>query len=162
MTSYTDVTIIVLDVNDEPPKFPASSMYRFEVSENEPAGTEVGSVSVTDNDLAPFNKCRFALMSTQYTGNHILPDTAEPFSIQPETGLIVTSHELDREKQPEYQLVVIATDVNKPDLSSTTTVTVIVGDVDDNRPVFVFPCPADSTIRLTTWQVGAYCCILHL
>lgn len=125
--------------------------------ENEPAGTSIGTVSATDADQAPFNKFSFELMSTHFTRGPVTSDAADPFTIDPDTGQIVTSHELDREKQAEYQLVVIATDVMKTELSSTTIVNVSVRDVNDNRPMFIFPSSEDSTIRLNTWQVIITC-----
>jgi len=149
MTSYSDVIIHVLDVNDEPPRFPPTTIYRFDVTENQPAGTEVGSVSATDNDNEPFNKFIYALVPKQLN-----VDEVEPFNIESGTGRISTTRQLDREQQTEHRVVVIATDVMKSELSSTTTVTIYVRDVNDNLPAFVFPSVVDSTIKLMTWQVN--------
>lgn len=59
------------------------------------------------------------------------------FSINPATGLIITSSLLDREARASYQLLVVAMDGGQPTpLSSSATVSVVVADVNDNPPRF--------------------------
>ena len=61
------------------------------------------------------------------------------FRIDSNTGVINTRRRLDRESQELYHLQVEARDKGTPSLSSTTRVTVIVEDVNDNAPVFRKP-----------------------
>lgn len=154
LTSYADVIIQVQDVNDEPPRFPSSAVYRFDVAENQPAATEIGMVSATDDDQPPFNKFNFQLSTVETSLEQHSSEGLLPFIIESGTGRILTTGELDREEQAEYKLIVTAADSLKPFLSSTTTVTVVVHDINDNRPVFLFPSEDESTIRLITWQVN--------
>ncbi|XP_004875614.1 protocadherin gamma-B2-like, partial [Heterocephalus glaber] len=49
---------------------------------------------------------------------------------------LVTDGPLDREKTAEYNVTVTATDKGKPPLSSSASVTLHIGDVNDNAPVF--------------------------
>ncbi|XP_058398633.1 protocadherin gamma-B2 isoform X14 [Diceros bicornis minor] len=49
---------------------------------------------------------------------------------------LVTDGALDREQTPEYNVTITATDRGKPPLSSSRSVTLHVGDVNDNAPVF--------------------------
>ncbi|KAA0709827.1 Protocadherin Fat 4 FAT tumor suppressor -like protein 4 [Triplophysa tibetana] len=59
------------------------------------------------------------------------------FSINPSTGLIITSSRLDRETRASYVLLVVAVDGGQPTpLSSSASVSVVVSDVNDNPPRF--------------------------
>ena len=58
------------------------------------------------------------------------------FKIDPESGEIRTSRALDFESEPTHKLLVTAKD-NAPDSRfGTASVTVLVGDVQDEKPVF--------------------------
>ena len=46
---------------------------------------------------------------------------------------------LDYETDPQYSLFIEAADGGVPSLMSTTTVTILVTDVNDNPPVFTNP-----------------------
>ena len=52
---------------------------------------------------------------------------------------VKTNRLLDREKMDIYYFTVVARDGGSPALSSTTTVTIHVDDVNDNTPFFVYP-----------------------
>ncbi|KAK7926355.1 hypothetical protein WMY93_008665 [Mugilogobius chulae] len=50
LSGSTTVTIVITDVNDNPPRFP-QKMYQFTVSEGAAVGTPVGQVMATDADM---------------------------------------------------------------------------------------------------------------
>ncbi|CAB1315546.1 unnamed protein product [Coregonus sp. 'balchen'] len=50
LSGSTTVTIVITDVNDNPPRFP-QKMYQFSVSEGAAVGTPVGRVIATDADM---------------------------------------------------------------------------------------------------------------
>ncbi|KPP77479.1 hypothetical protein Z043_103096, partial [Scleropages formosus] len=50
LSGSTTVTIVITDVNDNPPRFP-QKMYQFSVSESAAVGTPVGRVMATDADM---------------------------------------------------------------------------------------------------------------
>jgi hypothetical protein len=52
-------------------------------------------------------------------------------------GVLTVIRTLDRETTSEYQLNISATDHGVPSLSSVTSLTIRVFDVNDNPPVFV-------------------------
>ncbi|VEL17724.1 unnamed protein product [Protopolystoma xenopodis] len=57
-------------------------------------------------------------------------------------GYIQTKHPLDREAKAAYNLTVLATDSPRETsrrLTATAQVVVIVQDINDNQPVFVYP-----------------------
>ena len=75
--------------------------YRFSVREEIAAGADVGSVSATDDD--PYSQFTFAIGETE-------PGNA-PFEINPSTGKITTTDELDYETTASYTLKLIVTDL---------------------------------------------------
>jgi protocadherin Fat 1/2/3 len=67
-----------------------------------------------------------------------LADSADGFfSIDSSSGIIILEQSLDREQQSSYNISVQATDQSPgQSLSSFTTVTITVLDINDNPPVF--------------------------
>lgn len=61
---------------------------------------------------------------------------ADLLKINPNSGVIQTAKELDREKLSSIRLNVIASDKGLPRMSSTASVEVVILDVNDNAPVF--------------------------
>ncbi|CAH2253629.1 protocadherin Fat 4-like [Pelobates cultripes] len=99
-----------------------NSHYNFSVPEDRPAGTEVGIV-----------KTIIGNRGTSLT--YFLKTYLEIFSIT-NKGQIITRVMLDRESQNRYNVIVEATDSQEPPSTAATMVTVIVIDVNDNRPIF--------------------------
>ena len=62
-------------------------------------------------------------------------NSEERFQIDPNSGVIELRKNLDRETTDMYSLVVQATDLGAPDLSSTAVVNVTILDVNDNAPL---------------------------
>ncbi|KAI3351199.1 hypothetical protein L3Q82_005754 [Scortum barcoo] len=77
-----------------------------------------------------------------------------------EDAEIVVDGSLDRETRAQYNVTIVATDEGTLPLSSTSTVTVHVSDVNDNKPRFAEPqrqekssaCSLLTTRRLKTFQ----------
>jgi protocadherin delta 1 len=137
------VTVDVVDTNDEPPRFELST-YRFVTFEEQPYGTEVGTVVAIDNDAAPFNALFYTLHSAD-------DDVVNSFEIrQPDRGKITVRRALDRERRASYNMVVIATESVEPRRSASVNVTVIVADVNDNSPRFLIPSTNDENIYVST------------
>ncbi|KAI6660904.1 Lefftyrin [Oopsacas minuta] len=121
-------TILVVFPNDNTPLFDSPS-YTFSILENSAAQTPVGSVIATDGDdpTSPQGQIEYSLIGFE-----------TQFSINTETGLIRSNLVLDREAKPDYLLTVVVTD--KPPFlpkSSTVSVTVLVGDENDNHPQII-------------------------
>ena len=129
-------TIRVLDVNDNAPSFPASNYYRT-LHENVTIGSHVINLTATDPD------------STQYTSIRYLLVQANPhFSLNQDTGEIVTASSLDWETQPVYYLILRAYD-GFGMYSENVNLTVSVVDVNDEIPQFIgspflFSVPEDA------------------
>ncbi|XP_065601880.1 protocadherin-16 [Cyrtonyx montezumae] len=115
------LSILVLDVNDEAPTFEKPE-YEAHVTENLPAGSPVLQVLATDRDLGANGQVTYGGLS------------GGPFSIHPQTGLIVTTRPLDREEQEQHILMVYARDGGLPPNLSKATVRITVRDENDHAP----------------------------
>ncbi|XP_057327714.1 cadherin-89D isoform X4 [Microplitis mediator] len=125
------VTIVVDDVNDNPPIFDMEK-YQGHLPENSVSGTEVildHRVSVHDADEVVNSNFNLTLEG----------DASDLFSIDSTTGRVFFtghgSHLLDRENKSTYMLRIIASDdINK---KSTASLQINLDDVNDNPPTFV-------------------------
>jgi protocadherin-16/23 len=122
-TANCTVALRIIDSNDNAPQF-SKQHYLMTVSENSMPQTFVGKVIASDVDLTSKGHISFALDN---------PTNAE-FAINKTTGSLTTLIKLDREAKAMYNFSVLAQD--EGGLNSTTKITVIVDDVNDNRPFF--------------------------
>ena len=110
------------------------SIFRGEVSENEPKGRTILIVTANDEDDSYENK------KVDYS--IVAGNDNNVFQISTDTsgkGELILVGKVDRERTPRYDLVVEATDRGDPPLSSTTAVEITVTDINDNAPVFSKP-----------------------
>ncbi|KAL3852704.1 hypothetical protein ACJMK2_016322, partial [Sinanodonta woodiana] len=132
LSAYANLTISIADMNDITPTF-ASNSYSVSVLDNIDIGTSVLSVLVTDADsevnsqitLMIDNLTTMGLLAYQYFG--VNSSTSTIFLKQHIRSYIMTS----------VTFSLIATDAGTPPLSSSTTVTINISDVNDNPPIFV-------------------------
>ncbi|XP_020940578.1 protocadherin gamma-B2-like [Sus scrofa] len=126
LAAHCSVQVEILDENDCAPELIVTSVFT-PLPENSPPGTVVALIKTRDRDSGEngdvycqiLGKAEFVLKS--YSKNFYK---------------IVTERALDREEIPEYNITVMATDRGKPPLSSSTTITLHIADVNDNAPVF--------------------------
>ncbi|XP_054845620.1 protocadherin-23 [Eublepharis macularius] len=123
------LTIIVLDVNDEPPVF-SKALYQASTYENKDPGEVVIKIEATDKDSGTNSMLRY----------EILPGPGhEVFQINSDTGEITTTISLDREAQDIFTFKVLVRDSGSPFLSSRTSVIFRVLDENDHAPTFLLP-----------------------
>ena len=134
------VIINIEDVNDEKPKFNQPS-YIFSMSENEPSGTLIGSVSAMDWDGPNHNSFVYGFVSET--------SVAGTFLIDPSSGAITNQRPLDREMQTVHKFSVVAFDPKAPSMSGTASVIVNVVDKNDNNPEFYFPSRYNDTVYIS-------------
>uniref|UniRef100_A0A672H9V7 FAT atypical cadherin 3a n=1 Tax=Salarias fasciatus TaxID=181472 RepID=A0A672H9V7_SALFA len=131
-----DVEVRVLDLNDNKPAFDTTS-YETTVMEGMAVGTRVIQVQALDPDSGANGQVTYRLGELIQSDGDV--DTlVGTFSIDSNTGWISTHKDLDHETKPSYTFTVVASDLGETlSLSSTTTVTVAVSDVNDNPPKFM-------------------------
>uniref|UniRef100_A0A672HM05 Cadherin 24, type 2b n=1 Tax=Salarias fasciatus TaxID=181472 RepID=A0A672HM05_SALFA len=118
------IRVAVLDA-DEPPRF-SRARYHMDVSENCPPACTVGRVSAVDPDTGLTNNIRFSIDPQS--------DPEALFRIVPDTGLITTAMELDREREHWHNITVIATQRDNPGQVSRVLVAIETLDLNDNAP----------------------------
>lgn len=130
-SSSVNITIYVLDENDNQPKF-VKEVYEFSIKENRKANTFVGTVKAGDEDIGRNADIVYSL-----------GEDNDNFSIDPLMGTIHSKKPFDREyivkttNQAYYVFDVFATDNGLKKLQSKLSVRVNVLDENDNPPVFV-------------------------
>ena len=129
LSGTTVVTIRIQDANDHKPQFDPKE-YRASVPENAYPAYYVTTVNATDGDIG-FNA---AFEFTIVSGN-------EPYAfyIEPDTGRIMVSGELDFESKRSYTLQINVSDQGIPQLTTSELATVFITilDANDHPPVFV-------------------------
>ncbi|XP_077983801.1 protocadherin Fat 1-like isoform X2 [Glandiceps talaboti] len=124
--AFIDVTLVVIDVLDANDNSPIceQALYSELISESVAVGTYVLTVNAVDYDKDINAEITYQLLG----------DSDQAFSINPKTGVLTTSSQLDREVYPVYMLQVTATDGGGR--SCTTEVSISLSDVNDNPPQF--------------------------
>ncbi|CAL8277865.1 unnamed protein product [Lota lota] len=118
------IRVAVLDA-DEPPRF-SRTRYLMDVSENCPPACTVGRVSAVDPDTGLTNNIRFSIDPQS--------DPEALFRITPDSGLITTAMELDREREHWHNITIIATQRDNPSQVSRVLVAIETLDLNDNPP----------------------------
>ncbi|NXF89978.1 CDHR2 protein, partial [Eubucco bourcierii] len=128
--SSTYLSLTIRDVPNLDPWF-LSEPYSGSVPENCPLGTTVLTVTAVDRDTGVNDEIFYNITNTSV-----------PFVINAVTGTITVNGPLDREQLPseEILLEVIAREANLniygKEANASTLVTVLVTDVNDNKPQF--------------------------
>ncbi|XP_066555366.1 protocadherin Fat 3 isoform X3 [Amia ocellicauda] len=126
LASLVNVTITVLDINDNPPVFERRD-YLATVPEDVSLGTAVLTIYAASKDIGTNAEMYYSIRSGNEHGK---------FLIDPLTGTISISKNLDYEMCKDYFLTIEARDGGTPPLSAVTTVNINLTDVNDNAPVF--------------------------
>ncbi|KAL8616761.1 hypothetical protein ACOMHN_017798 [Nucella lapillus] len=129
LSSTAQVNLTLLDVNDNSPFFPPSSVLHIEVREDTILQYPVYIAQAVDRDAGLNGSVRYRLHN-----NH--PDGL--FDIDELSGEVYVRAEMDYERHHRYEVVIVAEDqgTSGGHLSSSMTLTVSVKDVNDNHPVF--------------------------
>ncbi|KAK0095053.1 hypothetical protein PV326_009357 [Microctonus aethiopoides] len=121
--------VVVLDVNDHSPEFSRSD-YTASVIENKRAGIFVAKPVAIDKDEGLNAKIRYSLLG----------ENIERFSVDPDTGKVVTLAPLDREQTSIYHLTLVAQDSSPTEpRAAAVNLTIFVKDLNDNAPKFSSP-----------------------
>ena len=121
-----NVTIAVLDINDNTPTFDLS-VYNGRVSENARLGTTILFFTAKDTDSGTNARLSYSIVSGNDQG---------AFNFTFTTGLLSVAGALDRETTASYNLTVQVADGGSPSLSSRVNAIITIDDENDNSPVF--------------------------
>uniref|UniRef100_A0A182QTF4 Fat-like cadherin-related tumor suppressor homolog n=1 Tax=Anopheles farauti TaxID=69004 RepID=A0A182QTF4_9DIPT len=124
-TATANISITVLDANDNPP-YCLKYRYREQLSEGARLGTYVVQVLANDMDEPANSRLRFYL-----TGNG-----AEDFNLDKDSGHLKTARKLDRETQSRYSLMAHVQDRDHPGWECSSQIELTLTDLNDNPPEF--------------------------
>lgn len=133
-TSKTNISITVLDANDNPP-YCLKYRYRETLSEGIHPGSSVLTVLANDIDEPQNARLRYYL-----TGNG-----SDEFSLDKETGQLKTARQLDREQQSKFFLTAHVQDRDHPGWECSSQIEITLSDLNDNSPQFT---PESYTVTL--------------
>ena len=142
-TVQATVTVNILPFNDHIPVFQGNPPFSTLLAENPPLGTTVFDIDALDDDQASYNEITYSISGGNEAGR---------FAIDPDSGIVTTTETIDREVQSMYVLDVVAgndipedDDSGSPSLSATTSLTIIITDINDNTPSLT---PSNITVIL--------------
>ncbi|XP_036404256.1 protocadherin alpha-8-like [Megalops cyprinoides] len=121
------ITVNVIDVNDNTPAF-SSSLFKVRVSENIPPGTSIITLNATDMDEGINSEILYSFVQ------HGNVNPMDIFSINQDTGEITTKADLDYEENAAFELRVQARDKGLPPRSTHCKLLIEVVDENDNPP----------------------------
>ncbi|XP_029703591.1 protocadherin beta-16-like isoform X6 [Takifugu rubripes] len=124
MSGTMQITVNVLDVNDNAPVF-TKSVYKATITENSPKGTSILTVSATDKDTGSNREISYAISNSKRR-------LSELFQIDRKTGDVILIGEIDYEKTKLFQIDIEA--IDNGGLSDSSKIIVDVTDVNDNSP----------------------------
>ncbi|KAK7922753.1 hypothetical protein WMY93_009655 [Mugilogobius chulae] len=159
-----NVTVIVLDSNDNKPVF-TQEVYEISVKENVEIGTVVIGLTATDADdgtngeiennvagtslfsvtAADKDKSENAEVSYSIARTGQEKDVALFLNVNAENGKITALKSFDFEILKSFQFQVVASDSGTPSLSSNVTVHVFILDQNDNAPVILYPVSSNGS-----------------
>ncbi|XP_058513422.1 cadherin-related family member 4-like [Ochotona princeps] len=135
------IWINIQNINDETPVFTYIPDQPINIYENLPVGTEMIKLTATDNDLGDSVHYEFI-------------GTPKEFSIHEDSGAVTVSYPLDYEDAdtPKYWVLYFRAYDNERMHSTTGTLTVILQDVNDNRPqcsqdIYVIELPENIPVE---------------
>ncbi|XP_060904183.1 protocadherin alpha-3-like [Labrus mixtus] len=122
-----NVTIIVLDSNDNRPMF-SQEIYQIEIEENVPVGTSIFRINATDPDEGTNGNVEYSLVKT------LKKRVSDIFEMDKITGEIKVKGVVDFEENEVYSLDVEASDKGTPPLTGECRVIIKIKDINDNPP----------------------------
>ncbi|XP_031645848.1 protocadherin gamma-C5-like [Oncorhynchus kisutch] len=126
----SQITITVLDVNDNIPVF-EKSVYKASIGENSAKGAFMVKLKATDKDDGQNGEVKYTF------GEHTPESVLSTFDIDTETGEIFLKGKLDYETAANFEIDITAKDKGIPEMEGHCSVQVEVVDLNDNAPEIV-------------------------
>ncbi|NXC16440.1 PCD23 protein, partial [Corythaeola cristata] len=134
--STAQLYLTVLDENDHNPLF-AKTRYQISVREDLEEGSAILNLFASDEDDGLNGKVLYSLVD----------DTFGAFAVDSVTGSIVTTKALDREAKSQYTFRAVASDCSTRLPRSSTVMTVLIQDMNDNVPKF-----SQTYYKASVWE----------
>ena len=149
-----EVTVDIIDANDNSPIFGQPNGYTFSIPESVSSSSVAGTVKATDADgTSPFNSITYSILNSAESEN---------ITINPSTGEVTVNSSIDYELVKNFDVVILATDGAMPDTYKRTkavSVRIDITDVNDNAPVFFgasnITLDEDTPINSVVFSVSA-------
>ncbi|CAB1430890.1 unnamed protein product, partial [Pleuronectes platessa] len=160
LSGTTTVTITLMDINDNPPKF-SKSLYEFTIPENLPLGKMGGKVKANDRDIGENAKSTYSIIEGDEQGTFEIVTDA-----QTQEGILRLKKPLDYETKRAYTLRVEAGNMQtEPSSGSsgpfkdTATVKIVVEDSDEppvfSKPIYLLEVNENAPINTVIGTVTA-------
>ncbi|XP_068600474.1 protocadherin-10-like [Brachionichthys hirsutus] len=128
------VSVRVLDVNDNAPRFKQPS-YAVYLTENNAPGASICSVSARDPDSGQNAYLSYSILEGDIQGMPL----STYVSVNSDNGNIYALRSFDHEQLKNFQITVQAHDAGFPPLKNNVSVSIFILDQNDNAPVIVSP-----------------------
>ncbi|XP_028314813.1 protocadherin-10b isoform X2 [Gouania willdenowi] len=142
LSSTKSIRVQVSDENDNAPTF-TQPLYDVYVTENNVPGAYIHAVTAGDPDLGQNALIRYSILDCEIQGMSVKTYV----SINEETGYLYALRSFDYEQLKDFTFMVEATDAGTPELSTNTTVKVIIVDQNDNVPQVVAPLSQNGSAK---------------
>ncbi|XP_067103311.1 protocadherin Fat 2 [Osmerus mordax] len=140
-TVTTQAYIRVVDTNEHRPMF-LKSLYEVRVPEDTSPWKDILQISAQDKDSN--SKLVYSIH------NSLHPDSMKTFHLDPKSGVLVMTEELDYEKLAVHTLIVMVRDQELPMKRSVVKAVIHVEDCNDHSPSFLSPQYKGSISNLAT------------
>nr|XP_015796942.2 protocadherin gamma-C5 [Nothobranchius furzeri] len=121
------ITITVLDINDNIPAF-EKSLYKVSVAEDAAEGALIAQTKASDTDYGANGEVEYSF------GVHTSDAVLSVFTIDPVTGTVFLKGKLDFETTANYEIDISAKDKGTPRMEGHCSLHVEVFDINDNAP----------------------------
>ena len=128
MTSVKEVTLHVLDKNDQDPIFPQEKYYAT-LQENNTANAFVTKIVASDIDIGPNGQISYSLKAVNSKYDNLI-------RIDPISGAITTNTVFDFEQKSNYEYIITARDHGSPSRSAVALLNFTIIDMNDEAPQF--------------------------
>ncbi|XP_076131075.1 protocadherin alpha-3-like [Alosa pseudoharengus] len=142
LSSSSDYTMYVSDVNDNAPRFPQPLLTVY-IKENRPVGSVITAVTAFDPDLDENAKVSYSLVDSKNTDTSV----SKFISLNSLSGEIFSLQSFNYEEMKKFTFQVQATDSGVPSLSGTVTLHVLILDENDNSPVILPPYSDQGSVN---------------
>ncbi|CAK8687879.1 unnamed protein product [Clavelina lepadiformis] len=140
-TTPVNVTVTILDVNDEFPEFDGNDFDPLNIPEDVEIDETVWNVTATDKDESPNLNYTFSVVSCFTPEGSTGSDCEDWFRMETfaQSGRLIVAKPLDREAVETFNLQILVTDENAEVREPQTALhdlSVTITDVNDNPPEF--------------------------